>query len=244
VVTPTLDISAQNGAIMLSGSVPTESQRQMIHSIARNTTGVLAVNDQMKVVPPPPANYGTVTPTYGQSDQAIANQVQQALYSHPTASRCAPGVRIMVQGGRVTLTGNLGSEQDRSVVDEVVRNVPGVIGVTDQMQIVTLPTGRVQEPTRVYAPPPSAPPPSADNFSLHVQGLNDADRALAQRILDGVQTETSVNRSWPGVTINVADGRVILQGTVQSYDQKRAIVESVRRAAGASNVYDEIRVVP
>jgi osmotically-inducible protein OsmY len=150
----------------------------------------------------------------------------------------------MVQGGRVTLTGNLGSEQDRSVVDEVVRNVPGVIGVTDQMQIVTLPTGRVQEPTRVYAPAPSAPPPSADNFSLHVQGLNDADRALAQRILDGVQTETSVNRSWPGVTINVADGRVTLQGTVQSYDQKRAIVESVRRAAGASNVYDEIRVVP
>jgi len=238
-----MNISAQNGAVSLSGAVPTESQRKMIHSIARNTTGVVAINDQLEVVPPQPSpTYGQSAPSYGQpapsavpSDQALANQVQQALYSHPTASQLAQNIRVMVQGGRVTLNGNIGSEQDRQVVDEVVRNTPGVVAVTDQMQIATQPTGRVQESSRVYQP-------SGENFTLHVQGLNDADRDLAQRILEGVQTQPPANRTWPGVTINVSGGRVTLQGTVQSYEQKRAIVESVQRAAGANNVVDEIRV--
>ena len=84
-IAASLDITAQNGAVSLAGSVPTETQRQRIHSICRNTSGVLAVNDQLQVAPPPPANYSS---TYGASDQTIANQVQQALYSHPTASRC------------------------------------------------------------------------------------------------------------------------------------------------------------
>src|SRR5258708_4313205 len=96
-VTPTLNISAQNGAVSLGGGVPTESQRQMIHSIARNTTGVVAINDQLELIPPQPSpTYVQSAPTYVQpassaapSDQALANQVQQALYSHPTASQLA-----------------------------------------------------------------------------------------------------------------------------------------------------------
>src|SRR5258708_28969849 len=48
----------------------------------------------------------------------------------------------------------------------------------------------------------------------------------------------------PGVTINIVDGRVILQGTVNSYEEKRAIFDAVQRAAGSNNLYNEMRVVP
>src|SRR5882724_471035 len=152
-VTPTIQITAQNGAVILAGSVPTETQRHRIHSIARNTAGVLAVNDQLQIAAPPPVGYSPAPPsvyssTYGQTDQALANQVQQNLYSHPVSSGFAQNIRVILQGGRVTLTGNVSSEQDRHVVDEVVRNTPGVVGVTDQMQVALVPTGRVQEQTR------------------------------------------------------------------------------------------------
>jgi len=196
----------------------------------------------MQIAAPPAAGYSAAPPpvyssTYGQTDETLANQVQQNLYSHPVSSGFAQNIRVIVQGGRVTLTGNVSSEQDRHVVDEVVRNTPGVVGVTDQMQVALVPTGRVQEPTRIYAA-------TGDNFSLHVQGLNEADRTLAQRILEGMQTGSAVGGAWPGVTINVVDGRVILQGTVHSYEEKRAIFDAVQRAAGSNNVYNELHVVP
>src|SRR5258708_2186714 len=85
-----IEITAQNGAVSLAGSVPTEGLRNRIHSITRNTAGVLAVNDQLQIAPPPSPTYSVApTPAYtssytqsSQSDQSLANQVQQGLYSH------------------------------------------------------------------------------------------------------------------------------------------------------------------
>jgi len=46
----------------------------------------------------------------------------------------------------------------------------------------------------------------------------------------------------PSVNINIVGGRVVLQGTVQSERQRRAIVEAVQRAAGAQNVDDQLTI--
>jgi len=46
----------------------------------------------------------------------------------------------------------------------------------------------------------------------------------------------------PTVDINVKGGKVILQGNVQSEQQKRAIVSAVQRAAGVDNVEDQLQV--
>jgi osmotically-inducible protein OsmY len=77
---------------------------------------------------------------------------------------------------------------------------------------------------------------------LHVQGLNDTDRTLAQRVLEGLQTDTTLANVMPSVNINIINGRVVLQGTVQNERQRRAIVEAVQRAAGVQNVEDQLTV--
>jgi len=46
----------------------------------------------------------------------------------------------------------------------------------------------------------------------------------------------------PNVDIQVAGGKVTLQGNVQTEQQKQAIVSAVQRAAGAENVQDQLQV--
>jgi hypothetical protein len=166
----------------------------------------------------------------------------------------------------VTLTGTVPTEQDRQFVENAVRNTPGVYVVNDQMQVVAPATGKV-ETTRVYSTTTATPvyttsqtpapvytttqqptqvvadPNAAGNlFNLHVQGLNEPDRTLGQRILQELRTDSALPALLPVVNITVADGRVTLEGTVQSEHQRRAIEAAVQRAAGVSTVSDRLQV--
>jgi osmotically-inducible protein OsmY len=99
------------------------------------------------------------------------------------------------------------------------------------------PTGRAE----VIRPNP-APITPADTFNLHVKGLSETDRLLAQRVLDGLRADSAVSSYMPVVNIDIDGGRVVLRGTVLNDDQRRSIVSAVQRAAGVNNVQDELRV--
>jgi len=79
-------------------------------------------------------------------------------------------------------------------------------------------------------------------FSLNVQGLTPADRTLAQKIINGLETDNAVTNLLPKVSINIADGRVILNGTVQNEQQRRFIEDAVRRSAGVTVVEDQLQI--
>ena len=51
--TPNVQIYAQSGTVTLSGTCPSQRERDMIESLVRNQPGVVAVNDQMQVGYPP-----------------------------------------------------------------------------------------------------------------------------------------------------------------------------------------------
>jgi hypothetical protein len=133
-----------------------------------------------------------------------------------------------------------------------VRNTPGVVNIDDRMQVVpgVAPTGREGESNRVYpgegaqaGTATAVSTPGTDNmFSLHVQGLNDADRSVAERIIQGLRTDTSLVSLFPKVDIHVANGAVTLRGTVQTQQQKDAIGAAVQRATGGA-VNNELQIV-
>ena len=135
--------------------------------------------------------------------------------------------------------GNVLSSTPTSTSDNttVLSPPPRYDAVNDQLQISPTPTGRYDQ-ERVYAP-------SADDyFSLHVRGLSETDRTLGQRILEGLRADTVLPTLLPIVNIEVSQGRVIVRGTVQNYEQKRQILAAVRQSAGVSNVIDELQVSP
>lgn len=189
------------------------------------------------------------TPSLNEADRMLAADVRRSLNSQPTIAAWVPDLRINAERGTVTLTGPVPNDADRLFIANVARNTPGVARIVDQMHVQVQPTGRVEESPRVYAPgpAPAAVTPgtmavTGEIFSLHVQGLNDTDRQMAQRILEGLREDTVLPTLLPRVEINVANGQATLRGTVQSEQQRQSIISAVQRAAGVNNVQDELQI--
>jgi len=201
--------------------------------------------------------YSTTTPTYSSSvsqgsaaasqlmnetDRALVTTVRTTLNQNPNLGPACRNVFVSSRSGTVTLTGSVPTEQDRQFIENAVRNINGVYEVNDQLQVTGQPTGAAD--SRVYtAQPTAANPMSAGNvFNLHVQGLDEPDRTLAQRILHELRTDTILPSLLPTVNITVSGGRVTLEGNVQNEQQRRVIDSAIQRAAGGSNVSDMLQV--
>jgi len=191
----------------------------------------------------------TYTPSYSSAgqyqtdaDRSLAYSVRHALNANPNVAGVAQSIYISARSGEITLTGTVPREEDRQFIDNVVRNINGVYSVNDEMQVAPRATGAAE--TRVYSTAPVvADSTSAGNiFSLHVQGLNEPDRAVAQRILQELRADTILPSLLPVVNITISSGRVTLEGNVQSEQQRHAIEAAVQRAAGISNVNDLLQV--
>jgi osmotically-inducible protein OsmY len=226
---PNIQVTALNGTVTLTGSVPNERDRQMVEAMVRNTAGVVGLHNQLTIADPR-------TPTASQADRALEYQVRQSLNNQPTLVTASRNVRITARNGTVTLSGTVPAAEDRQLIESITRNTAGVATVIDEIQIAFQPTGRPGDVNRVYSAS------TGDIFNLHVQGLTDNDRVLAQRILEGLRTDPSLNSFLPSVDINVSESKVTLQGTVQSEQQRQMIVSAIRRAAGSDNVLDLLKV--
>jgi len=230
-IAPNIGVSSQNGTVTLTGSVPGEKERQMVEAMVKNTPGVVSVNNQIRISAPGVSSLSD-------TDRALVETVRTTLNSQPSIAGLTRNVQVDARNGTVTLTGNVPTPEDRQLIENLVRNSSGVTGVIDELQVASVePTGRA-ETSRVYSAT------AGEIFNLHVQGLTDADRALAQRILEGLRTDTVLASMLPVVDIQVADGKVTLQGNVQNSQQKQTIATAVQRAAGTGNVMDLLRVQP
>ena len=52
-IVPNIQISDNNGAVILNGSVQSQEQKRQIEVIAQQATGVVAINNQLDVITPP-----------------------------------------------------------------------------------------------------------------------------------------------------------------------------------------------
>jgi len=184
------------------------------------------------------------TQVLADTDRALVSTVRQALNNNPTVAPVSQAVYVSARNGTVTLTGTVLTEQDRQFIDNVVRNTSGVYSVNDQLQVPAQPTGAAD--TRVYstAPVVANMPAPGSIFNLHVQGLDEPDRSVAQRILQELRTDTLLPTLLPLVNITVAEGRVTLDGNVQSEHQRRAIEAAIKRSTGVTSINNQLQVIP
>ncbi len=66
-------------------------------------------------------------------DDAIMDQVNQALQRHATTDRSP--INVAAQGATVTLSGTVGSQDVKRMAEQLARGVPGVIDVTNELVI-------------------------------------------------------------------------------------------------------------
>ncbi len=66
-------------------------------------------------------------------DDAIMNQINQALRSNATTARSP--IDVAAQGATVTLSGTVGSQDVKRTAEQLARGVPGVVDVTNELVI-------------------------------------------------------------------------------------------------------------
>lgn len=69
------------------------------------------------------------------TDLKITQQIRQAVMADGTLSFTAKNVKIITQGGKVTLRGPVNSEQERSNIEAAARKVAGVAQVDNQLEV-------------------------------------------------------------------------------------------------------------
>ena len=71
---------------------------------------------------------------------------------------------------------------------------------------------------------------------------NKSDLEITQQIRQSVMDDDSLSFTAKNAKIITRDGRVTLKGTVESEQERTAIVEAARKVAGANNVDNQLQV--
>jgi osmotically-inducible protein OsmY len=196
-----IGVRVEGGVVTLSGTVETAAERKMANALAWAVRGARQVVDQL-----------TVTAEAARPDDEIRADVRGRLDA--SARLRAGGVRVEVIGGRVRLSGVVGSAAESNAAADLA-DVPGVRAVDV--------TGLTVDPG---ATPASAPV------------LSDA------RAREAIRREMTLDPRVPaeGVEVDVEEGEVTLSGAVDLLEAKRAAVENARAINGVRAVVDRLVV--
>ena len=117
-----------NGNVTLSGEVTNPVVQSDAVNAVKHIEGVEHVNNQIRVLPP------------SFMDDGLRVRLFRTIYGYPTMQKYALGVqkpiRIIVDGGRVTLLGAVDSQMDKNVAGIRANTVPGIFSVNNQLQVV------------------------------------------------------------------------------------------------------------
>lgn len=119
-------VAVDGPRVTLTGRVTMPFKREAIGKRVAALHGVEDVVNRIEVLPA------------SLSDTRLRRQVAQAIYTHPSfwhyASMSNPPIHIIVERGRVTLTGTVNSQTDRMLAFALAQ-VDGALGVTNELQL-------------------------------------------------------------------------------------------------------------
>jgi osmotically-inducible protein OsmY len=118
-----IGVAVKDGAVTLTGHAPTYGEKLAAARAAARVYGVKSVADDIKVrLRGDPRD-----------DQDIAEAIAHVLENNTQVPE--DRVKARVQGGWVTLEGEVDYEYQRREVDRMVRNIRGVIGITNTIRV-------------------------------------------------------------------------------------------------------------
>lgn len=121
-------VTVNEGVVTLSGHVDTYAEKVAAKRAAERVSGVKALAIEIDVIP---------VGDHQRSDTEIALAAEHALSWNTSVPQ--DRVKVTVEQGWVTLTGDLDWNFQRRAVERLVRPLKGVVGVTDNIRLKTLP---------------------------------------------------------------------------------------------------------
>ncbi len=121
-----------NGHVELNGAVNQPFKKTDMGRIAQRVAGVSSIKNNIKVLP------------LSAFDDGLRLQVARAIYSDPVMQRYAlgaqPSIHILVENGRVTLTGFVSTEMEKNIAGMRASNAGLSFGSIDnRLQVESKP---------------------------------------------------------------------------------------------------------
>jgi osmotically-inducible protein OsmY len=116
-----IHVAVENGWVRLTGEVKWEFQRSAAEDGVRYTAGVKGVSNDITIKP-------TVPP------MGVKEAIEKAFKRN--AEIDAENVMVSADGGKVTLSGSVGSLVEREKISSAAWNAAGVIAVQDNLTVV------------------------------------------------------------------------------------------------------------
>ena len=117
-------VAVRDGIVTLSGHIDTYAEKYAIERAVQRVQGVKAVAVELDV---------KLAPDHKRSDAEIASAIESAFRWHALVP--SERIRVKVEKGWVTLTGEVDWEYQRSSAEKAVRPLTGVVGVTNGVSI-------------------------------------------------------------------------------------------------------------
>lgn len=189
-----IGVEVKDGVVTLAGQVDSYAEKWNAQHAAQRVAGVKAMTTELKV---------HLTGLSKRTDADIAEAVENVL--EWTSPMPAGAIQVMVEGGWVTLSGDVDWQYQRQAATDSVRTLMGVTGVSDQISIK--PSLFSVTATAVKSDIEAALKRSsiadAQTISVAVHG---SDVTLSGTIHSWDERDTATNSAWgtPGVR-NVVD---------------------------------------
>ena len=132
-------VAVNDGVVTLSGHLDTYAEKVATKRAVERVAGVKAIAMEIDVVPPG---------IHKRSDTEIAMAAEHALGWNSAVPK--DKVKIAVEKGWVTLSGEVDWNFQRRAVERMIRPLKGVVGITDNITLKALPipvnlSSRIQE---------------------------------------------------------------------------------------------------
>jgi osmotically-inducible protein OsmY len=215
----TLHVSVRHGAAHLSGSVASARAKRVAEELARQTVGVLRVENRLEVDAQPPLG-----------DRSLESIVAGALSSNPHTDGFQ--LKIQASAGRIVLRGSVDTTFQRALAGQLASGIRGVRQVDNELSVT--------EPELVYTYDPYAgrhapfvrPMPVSRQPAL-------PDDAIAQSIRNELRWSPFVDAQQ--IKVSVSRGEATLTGKVDSPTERRAAHKNAYEG-GALTVNDRLTV--
>lgn len=166
-------------------------------------------------------------------DRRIYNDIKNALQSDHGRF---DNVQFSVDNGRVTLRGNVRSEEDRRDLQYKVRNIKGVINIIDQVFVGSNPPEQKRTPDGQ----PASYNPYSNRYSNSSKDNNDQQPQSANDYNIQKQVKSSIPNQ--NVNVSVRNGVVTLSGHVNSQQEKDSIENTTKSVKGVQSVKNQLSV--
>jgi len=215
-----IGVDTKDGMVTLTGQAPSEIDRELAGAIAKDTTGVRQVDNQIRVEPGLKPSDASLRESSRVADLEIHADLRERLAASEHLS--GSEIHVSVKDRVVTLTGRVQTPHQKTGVEQLARSLPNVANVANQLNV--------------------ANPNAAQAETPGVSEQERKDKELANQISFALFIERDNFANVAAIEVENRNGAVTLSGAVASRAE-RALAERVARGVkGVSVVSNRLSI--